>query len=138
MQCKEQTRVGATGYSGPRPPGNDPHHYHFRIFALDTPLALKPGAERKELLDAMRGHVLAQGEPSRHIPEACGRRRLVSGWAKPVTRLAGITFCFSRLDAAADPCLGSEILRRRSADHLLIVTVICRFFRRGLTVRLSC
>jgi phosphatidylethanolamine-binding protein (PEBP) family uncharacterized protein len=24
-------------------------------------LALKPGAKRKELLDAMRGHVLAQG-----------------------------------------------------------------------------
>ena len=59
-------------------------------------------------------------------------------WAKPVTTLAGITFCFTRLDAAADPCLGRKILRRRSADHPLIVTVICRFFRRGLTVRLPC
>ena len=73
-----------------------------------------------------------------HLPEACGRRRLVSGWAKPVTTLAGITFCFTRLDAAADPCLGRKILRRRSADHPLIVTVICRFFRRGLTVSLPC
>ena len=56
------------------------------------------------------------------------------GGAKPVTTLAGITFC----SAAADPCLGRKILRRRCADHPLIVTVICRFFRRGLTVRLSC
>jgi Raf kinase inhibitor-like YbhB/YbcL family protein len=37
---------GATGYFGPRPPVNDPHHYHFQIFALDTTLALKPGAKR--------------------------------------------------------------------------------------------
>jgi Raf kinase inhibitor-like YbhB/YbcL family protein len=51
---------GATGYFGPRPPVNDPHHYHFQIFALDTTLALKPGAKRKDVLDAMRGHVLAQ------------------------------------------------------------------------------
>ena len=53
---------GTTGYFGPRPPGNDPHHYHFQLFALDTALALKPGADRKDLLEAMGGHVLAQGE----------------------------------------------------------------------------
>jgi Raf kinase inhibitor-like YbhB/YbcL family protein len=53
---------GATGYFGPRPPDSDPHHYHFQVFALDTKLDLKPGPARKELLDAMKGHVLAQGE----------------------------------------------------------------------------
>lgn len=31
---------GATGYFGSRPPGNDPHHYHFQVFALDTKLKL--------------------------------------------------------------------------------------------------
>jgi hypothetical protein len=98
-------------------------------------LALKPGAKRKELLDAMRAHVLAQGDLVGIFQK---HRRLVSGWAKPVTTLAGITFCLTRLDAAADPCLGRKILRRRGSDHPLIVTVICRFFRRGLTVRLPC
>ena len=40
---------GTTGYFGPRPPGNDPHHYHFQLFALDTALALKPDADWKDL-----------------------------------------------------------------------------------------
>lgn len=54
---------GSIGYSGPKPPvGDPPHHYHFQIFALDTGLELKPGADRADVLDAMRGHVLAAGE----------------------------------------------------------------------------
>ena len=63
------------------------------------------------------------------------RRRLVSGWREAGNHACWNYFCFTRLDAAADPCLGRKILRRRCADHPLIVTVICRFFRRGLTVR---
>ena len=47
---------------GPRPPDNNDHHYHFQVFALDTELDLKPNADRKEVLEAMKGHVLAQGE----------------------------------------------------------------------------
>ncbi|MGE5194607.1 MAG: YbhB/YbcL family Raf kinase inhibitor-like protein [Deltaproteobacteria bacterium] len=51
------------GYRGPAPPkGHGLHHYHFRLYALDTPLDLKPGAEKQELLAAMKGHILAQGE----------------------------------------------------------------------------
>jgi hypothetical protein len=61
------------------------------------------------------------------------RRRLVSGWGEVGNHACWNYFCFTRLDAAADPCLGRKILRRRCADHPLIVTVICRFFRRGLT-----
>lgn len=54
---------GSVGYFGPRPPADDPaHEYHFQIFALDTTLDLLHGATRAELLDAMNGHVLAQGE----------------------------------------------------------------------------
>jgi Raf kinase inhibitor-like YbhB/YbcL family protein len=53
---------GTIGYFGPRPPGSDPHHYHFQLFALDAKLALKPGATRKDVLDAMQSHVLTQGE----------------------------------------------------------------------------
>ena len=51
---------GSIGYFGPRPPVEDgPHHYHFEVFALDTSLDLKQGATRDELIEAMRGHVLA-------------------------------------------------------------------------------
>lgn len=54
---------GSLGYYGPRPPrGDSPHRYHFQVFALDTVLNLPHGASRAELLSAMRGHVLAQGE----------------------------------------------------------------------------
>ena len=53
---------GSFGYFGPKPPADGDHHYHFQLFALDTTLDLKPGAGRKEVLDAMTGHVLAQGK----------------------------------------------------------------------------
>jgi Raf kinase inhibitor-like YbhB/YbcL family protein len=51
------------GYFGPRPPpGDAPHPYHFQIFALDTALSLPSGFNRHALLEAMKGHVLAEGE----------------------------------------------------------------------------
>jgi Raf kinase inhibitor-like YbhB/YbcL family protein len=51
------------GYFGPRPPvGDPPHRYHFQVFALDTQLDLPDGFNRHALLQAMRGHVLAEGE----------------------------------------------------------------------------
>jgi Raf kinase inhibitor-like YbhB/YbcL family protein len=53
---------GKTGYGGPCPPRGKPHHYHFKIYALDTLLNLPAGATKQELLKAMSGHVLAEGE----------------------------------------------------------------------------
>jgi Raf kinase inhibitor-like YbhB/YbcL family protein len=53
--------AGYTGYFGPHPPSGV-HHYHIRLFALDTPLALAPGTQLPALTAAMRGHVLATGE----------------------------------------------------------------------------
>jgi Raf kinase inhibitor-like YbhB/YbcL family protein len=54
---------GSTGYFGPRPPAGDAdHHYHFQVFALDTTLNLAPGAKRDDVVEAMKGHVLAKGE----------------------------------------------------------------------------
>lgn len=54
---------GNTGYGGPAPPkGHGVHHYHFRLFALDAPVNLKPGATKEDLLRAMNGHILAEGE----------------------------------------------------------------------------
>ncbi len=51
------------GYRGPMPPpGHGTHHYHFKLYALDSALALQPGLTKPQLLDAIRGHVLAEGE----------------------------------------------------------------------------
>jgi len=51
-----------TGYGGPCPPGRKPHRYVFRLYALDTELALAPGEAKKDLERAMAGHILAQVE----------------------------------------------------------------------------
>jgi Raf kinase inhibitor-like YbhB/YbcL family protein len=50
-----------TGYGGPCPPSGT-HRYFFRLYALDNTLGLEPGASRKQVLRAMDGHVLAQGQ----------------------------------------------------------------------------
>ena len=50
------------GYDGPCPPPGRPHRYHFKVFALDARLALDNTARKADLVQAMRGHVLAQGE----------------------------------------------------------------------------
>jgi Raf kinase inhibitor-like YbhB/YbcL family protein len=49
---------GAAGYDGPQPPAGL-HHYVFRILALDAPLPLEQGFNRRELEAATKGHVLA-------------------------------------------------------------------------------
>lgn len=52
---------GRTAYGGPSPPSGT-HRYFFRVYALDTTLGLPPGKTKEEVLRAMEGHVLAQGE----------------------------------------------------------------------------
>jgi Raf kinase inhibitor-like YbhB/YbcL family protein len=52
---------GKSGYGGPCPPSGT-HRYYFKIFALDRQLDLPFGAKRGKLDEAMRGHVIAQGE----------------------------------------------------------------------------
>ncbi len=54
---------GRIGYGGPAPPpGHGVHHYHFKLYALDAPLSLPPGADKDALLEAIAGHILAEGE----------------------------------------------------------------------------
>jgi Raf kinase inhibitor-like YbhB/YbcL family protein len=51
------------GYRGPAPPkGHGVHHYHFVLLALDRPLSLPPGVDKRTLLKATEEHVLARGE----------------------------------------------------------------------------
>jgi len=49
------------GYGGPCPPGGT-HRYFFKLYAVDTVVDLDPGATKDEVLDAIKGHVLAQGQ----------------------------------------------------------------------------
>lgn len=56
------TDFGRSGYGGPCPPAGKPHRYFFKLFALDTALALSPKMTKTDLLMAMNGHILAQTE----------------------------------------------------------------------------
>lgn len=50
-------------YRGPRPPVGDPaHHYHIQVLALDKMLDAPLGANRDEILNLVKGHVIAKGE----------------------------------------------------------------------------
>lgn len=53
---------GNNGYGGPCPPPGSTHHYHFRLYALDTRLDLAAGATKKQVTQAMDGHVLAESD----------------------------------------------------------------------------
>ncbi len=48
-------------YGGPCPPGGT-HRYYFRLYALDTTLALEEGVSRNELEEAMQGHIVDEAE----------------------------------------------------------------------------
>jgi len=49
-----------TDYGGPCPPGGE-HRYVFSLYALDTVLGSET-MDKAALLEAMQGHILAQGE----------------------------------------------------------------------------
>jgi len=49
------------GYGGPCPPSGT-HRYYFKIYALDVMLGLPAGATKADLLKAMQGHILAEGQ----------------------------------------------------------------------------
>jgi len=49
------------GYGGPCPPGGT-HRYYFKVYALDIVLTLKTGITKAQLLKAMEGHILAEGQ----------------------------------------------------------------------------
>jgi hypothetical protein len=53
---------GKVGYNGPCPPHGQTHRYFFKVYGLDTTLALAPGAARDQLVHAMEGHVVQYGE----------------------------------------------------------------------------
>jgi Raf kinase inhibitor-like YbhB/YbcL family protein len=52
---------GGNNYDGPCPPRGT-HRYFFKLYALDTMLDLAAGASKEDVLAAMEGHVLAEGQ----------------------------------------------------------------------------
>lgn len=64
-----KARLGVNGfgnaaYDGPQPPrGHGPHHYHFRLAALDVPhLDLGPAPKAEAVWAAARSHILDEAE----------------------------------------------------------------------------
>jgi Raf kinase inhibitor-like YbhB/YbcL family protein len=52
---------GKPGYGGPCPPAGGPHRYYFKLYALNVhTLGLPAGVRRAELLQAIKGHILAE------------------------------------------------------------------------------
>lgn len=52
---------GKIGYGGPCPPSGT-HRYFFKMYALDAQVDLEAGASKSDLLKAMEGHIVAQGQ----------------------------------------------------------------------------
>ncbi|MDN3509781.1 MAG: YbhB/YbcL family Raf kinase inhibitor-like protein [Candidatus Jettenia sp.] len=49
------------GYGGPCPPSGT-HRYYFKLYALDTEINLDAGITKQQLLKAMEGHIIAEGQ----------------------------------------------------------------------------
>lgn len=55
------TSFRAVGYGGPCPP-NGIHRYYFKLYALDTKLNVPALLTKAQLLNAMKGHILAEAD----------------------------------------------------------------------------
>jgi Raf kinase inhibitor-like YbhB/YbcL family protein len=54
---------GSFGYRGPAPPkGHGVHRYFFKLYALDKELDRVEGLDKPGLLNAIHGHIVAEGE----------------------------------------------------------------------------
>ena len=56
-----KTDFGEIGYGGPAPPDKR-HTYVFKAYALDVELDLSEGFSKRELEDAMKGHIIAEAK----------------------------------------------------------------------------
>jgi len=59
--CQGKSSFGKTGYGGPCPPSGE-HRYFFKVYAVDKKLDLPVSTDKDDLLAAMRGHILAEGQ----------------------------------------------------------------------------
>jgi Raf kinase inhibitor-like YbhB/YbcL family protein len=54
--------MGKASYMGPCPPPGKPHHYHFRLFALDSNPNVEANPTAQALRNAVTGHILESAE----------------------------------------------------------------------------
>lgn len=71
---------GNRAWGGPNPPIGR-HRYFFKVYALDINLD-RPGLTRQELLAAIKGHILAQGELIGTYEKPAARRSLAKEGAE--------------------------------------------------------
>ncbi len=53
---------GRVGYDGPCPPAGRRQRYYFKLYALDSALPVTGGTGKKQVIQAMQGHILATGQ----------------------------------------------------------------------------
>jgi Raf kinase inhibitor-like YbhB/YbcL family protein len=53
---------GRIGYGGPCPPRGRSHRYFFRLYAMNGPVDLAPGATRADFMSAARDRIVAEAE----------------------------------------------------------------------------
>ena len=57
------TDFGRNEYGGPcPPPGRGAHRYYFKVYALDAEIGLGAGSTKQDVLEAMKGKILAEGQ----------------------------------------------------------------------------
>lgn len=54
--------AGDRSYMGPAPPAGEEHRYFFKVFAVDEKLDLEPSATAEDVMNAIDGKTLGQGE----------------------------------------------------------------------------
>jgi Raf kinase inhibitor-like YbhB/YbcL family protein len=59
-----RTHYDVAGYRGPEPPVGELHHYRFIVYALDMKLPLGPGLSANTVFEALKGHIIGEGEIS--------------------------------------------------------------------------
>jgi Raf kinase inhibitor-like YbhB/YbcL family protein len=60
-QCTNS--FGDVGYGGPCPPaGHGSHRYFFRLYALDAEISLNKGSTADDLMNAIEGHIVDEGQ----------------------------------------------------------------------------
>lgn len=60
LGAQGKNTYGVDAYRGPNPPPGKPHRYFFKLYAVDILIQLPVGASKKELEEAMKGHILAE------------------------------------------------------------------------------
>lgn len=57
---KGKNTVGTLSYVSPSPPPGKAHRYVFNLYALDSLLPLREGADKAQIEKAMAGHIISQ------------------------------------------------------------------------------